>query len=149
MITVNPLLSETPWYTTYIQPLFNLTSSQLAAIGAERFEPDELTNYLFQSDGTRRLTEEEIEAGISGETTVISGMKHYIAKYTCEYLYEVKGKIANAYVNKTIPAGQLETIFNANFTPLRYGNYPVNINYTLPGKTFPQRVKKHIIRYND
>lgn len=149
MITVNPLLSETPWYTTYIQPLFNLTSSQLAAIGAERFKPDELTNYLFQSDGTRRLTEEEIEAGISGETTVISGMKHYIAKYTCEYLYEIKGKIANAYVNKTIPAGQLETIFNANFTPLRYGNYPVNINYTLPGKTSPQRVKKHIIRYND
>jgi len=149
MITVSPVLSETPWYTTYMQPLFNLSPSQLAAIGAEHFEPDELTNYLFQSDGTRRLTEEEIESGATGETNVISGMKHYIAKYTCEYLYEVKGKIANAYVNRTIPGGQLETIFNANFTPLRYGNYPVNINYTLPGKTSPQRVKKHIIKYND
>ncbi len=149
MITVNPLLSETPWYTTHMQPLFNLSSSQLSAIGAERFEPDELTNYLFQSDGTRRLTEEEIESGVTGETNVISGMKHYIAKYTCEYLYEIKGKIANAYVNRIIPSGQLETIFNTNFTPLRYGNYPVNINYTLPGKTSPQRVKKHIIRYND
>jgi hypothetical protein len=149
LITVSPLLSETPWYTTNIQPLFNLSSSQLSAIGAESFEPDELTNYLFQSDGTRRLTEDEIETGKTGETNGISGMKHYIAKYTCEYLYEIKGEISNAYVNRTIPAGQLETIFNANFTPLRYGNYPVNIKYTLPGMSNPHSVKKHIIKYRD
>lgn len=149
MVTVSPVLSETPWYTTYIQPLFNLTPAQRSAIGAKPFEPDALMNYLFQSSGTRRLTDDEIESGITAETNVVSGMKHYIAKYSCEYLYQLKGKIANAYVNKTIPAGQLHTIFNADFTPLRYGNYPVDIQYTLPGKTAPQRVKRHVIRYND
>ena len=76
-------------------------------------------------------------------------MKHYIAKYTCEYLYELKGKIANTYYKNGIPGEQYKNVYNANFTPLRYGNYPVNINYTLPGKTSPQRVKKHIIKYND
>ncbi len=149
MVTCTPVLSETPWYTTYIKPLFNISDANLTAIGAEPFELNELTSYVFQSAGTRKLTEEEIEAGTTSDVTVISGMKNYIAKYSCEYLYTVKGKIANAYVSGGVPAGQLQTILNANFTPLQYGNYPVNIKYTLPGKTTPQQVKKHTIKYDD
>jgi hypothetical protein len=108
-----------------------------------------LGSYLFQSYGTRRLTEEEIEAGTTAEINVTSGMKNYIAKYTCEYMAYLKNKIANTYVSGGIPQGQLANLFNSHFTPIKYGDYPVNVKYTLPGQDSPNSVKKHIIKFYD
>jgi hypothetical protein len=149
MITCSPVLSETNWYTTYIEPYISLSQAELVTIGAPAFELNKLTAYIFQSDGTRRLNEEEIARGTTSDINVISGMKNYIAKYSCEYMYILKNRIVNAFINGQIPAGKIANLHNISFRPLTYGNYPVNIYYNLPGKTTPQQVKKHIISVID
>ena len=149
MVSCRILLQETSWYKTYIEPLIGLSNSNLSKIGAERFEIPFLGSYLFQSNGTGRLTDSDIASGSAAEVNVISGMKNYIAKYTYEYMSMLKNNIANSFVNGQIPAGQLYNLFNADFTPIKYGNYPVNIYYTLPGENNPNTIKKHIIRFFD
>jgi hypothetical protein len=149
MISCDVLLQETAWYKTYIEPYIGLSAANLSKIGAEKFKMPYLGSYLFQSYGTRRLTKEEIEAGTTAEINVTSGMKNYIAKYTCEYMAYLKNKIANTYVNGGIPQGQLADLFNSHFTPIKYGNYPVIVKYTLPGQDSPNSVKKHIIKFYD
>lgn len=149
MITCSPVLSETNWYTTYIEPYISLSQEELAEIGAPPFQVNKLTSYIFQADGTRRLTDEEIARGTTSDVNVISGMKNYISKLSCEYMYMLKNYIVNAYSTGNIPAGRLTSLHNANFRPLTYGNYPVNISYTLPGKSTPQQVKKHVISVID
>jgi hypothetical protein len=95
------------------------------------------------------LTEDEIEAGTATETTALSGMKHYIAKYACSYLYTLKGKIANAYIDRPVPSAKFQTILNTSFTPLEYGSYPVNVKYTLPGKDSPQSIYRYDIDFKE
>jgi hypothetical protein len=149
MVTCTPLLNETPWYKTYMHPLFNLSTAQLNKINAEPFIADDLTSYIFQSSGTRRLTDDEANSGIVTEINVVSGMKHYIAKYSCEYLSSLKGSIANAQANGIKLDPHMQKIYNAKFVPLKYGNFPVNINYILPGKKVPLKSVKHNIIYKD
>ena len=149
MVLCDVLLSETDWYKNYIEPVIGLSPSNLTSVGAEKFRMPALGSYIFQSNGTRRLTDDEATSGNISDILALSGMKNYIAKYTCEYMYLLKNKIANTYINRGIPSGQLATLFNADFTPLKYGNYPVNINYTLPGADKPNSEKKHIIRFVD
>jgi hypothetical protein len=152
MISCDVLLQETAWYKTYIEPYIGLSAANLSKIGAAKFKMPYLGSYLFQSYGTRRLTEEEIEAGTTAEINVTSGMKNYIAKYTCEYMAYLKNCLANTYAGdkeNSIPKGQLSNLFNSHFTPIKYGNYPVNVKYTLPGQDSPNSVKKHIIKFYD
>ncbi len=152
MVSCDVLLQETAWYKTYIEPYIGLSAANLSKIGAAKFKMPYLGSYLFQSYGTRRLTEEEIEAGTTAEINVTSGMKNYIAKYTCEYMAYLKNCLANTYAGdkeNSIPKGQLSNLFNSHFTPIKYGNYPVNVKYTLPGQDSPNSVKKHIIKFYD
>ena len=149
MVSCDALLQETNWYKTYIEPHTGLSPQNLTRIGAQKFKMPSLGAYLFQSSGTRQLTEEEINAGATADVNVTSGMKNYIAKYTCEYMAYLKNKIANTYVNGGIPQGELATLFNANFTPIKYGNYPVNVKYTLPGQESPNSLKKQVIKFYD
>ncbi len=148
MIKCVPILSETTWYNTYISPLLNLSPANMAAIGAKPLELPSLTSYLFQSEGTRRLSEDEINLGSSSDVIVLSGMKNYIAKYTYEYMCLLQNKIVNTYLNE-IPEGQSKNLLNSDFIPLIPGNYPVNIKYTLPEKTLPSTEKKYIMKFVD
>lgn len=141
-------LVQTAWYNTYMLPIIGLTPSNLASIDAEPFDPGPLVTYFFQSDGTRNLTQEEIDAGYTRDVEVLSGMKYYLAKAVCEYHAYLKGQIAN-YGGGNIPIDKKNKILNTTFIPLRYGDYPVKINYTLPGKEEPLKTMDYVIDYND
>ena len=150
MISCQILLQETPWYKSKIEPIVNIGADGLSLIGAKPFNPPALTSYFFQENGTRNLTEEEINQGFSDKVEVLSGIKYYLAKYSCEYIQSLQSTIAKQFGLGNIPAtGGLNELFHANFTPLKYGDYPIQINYTLPEKNAPQSSKKHIINYND
>ncbi|MCG8698276.1 MAG: hypothetical protein MI922_09500, partial [Bacteroidales bacterium] len=127
-------LDNTLWYQTYIKPYVNLTDAELKAISGERFDPPFRATYIFQNLGvsTRNLTNTEIETGVTDDTDVVSGMKNYIAKYSCEYLYTLQGKAANTYINNPNRSAGIQKLLGAKFTPLKYGNYPVKVSYTLP-----------------
>ncbi len=149
IINCQILTQETPWFTNYIAPLIILNNADLNQIGAEPFTLPFLSSYMFQTGGTRNLTDTEIESGMITDINALSGMKNYIAKYSRQYMYTLKNLIANKYTNGQIPAGQLHNLFFSNFTPIKYGVYPVNITFTLPGQTNPNSTVKHIILFND
>ncbi|NOZ36452.1 MAG: hypothetical protein GXO80_14290 [Chlorobi bacterium] len=149
LINCHILTQETPWFTTHIAPLIILSNADLNRIGADSFTLPFLSSYMFQSSGTRNLSDAEIESGNVSDINVISGMKNYLAKYSQEYMYMLKNLIVNKYVNGQIPAGQLHDLFFSNFTPIQYGVYPVNISFTLPGQTNPNSTVKHIINFFD
>jgi hypothetical protein len=141
-------LGQTAWYNTYMLPIIGLTPSELASIHAEPFGPGPLVTYFFQSDGTRNLTQEEIDAGFTRDVEVLSGLKYYLAKAVCEYHAYLKSQIAN-YGGGSIPVGKKNKILNTIFIPLRYGSYPVKIHYTLPGQEEPEGTLDYVIDYND
>ncbi|MCF6185692.1 MAG: hypothetical protein L3J56_13920 [Bacteroidales bacterium] len=149
MINCQILTQETPWFTTHIAPLINLSDADLNLIGADEFTLPFLSSYMFQSSGTRNLSDDEIESGTVSDINAISGMKNYIAKYSQQYMYTLKNLIANEFVNGQIPAGQLHDLYFSNFTPIQYGVYPVNISFTLPGQTNPNSTVKHNINFFD
>ena len=148
MATITPVLTATPWFTTYIAPIITLSPSELAAVGAVPFTPGRLTTYFFQQGGTRDLTEQEALRGITNEVNTTSGIKHYIAKETSEYLSYIKGRVANATLNGAPRPAAMQNILNANFVPIRYGEYPVDIRYTLPNATTPNSIKRYTIDFS-
>lgn len=147
-ISVEPVLGETQWYTNEMLPIIGLTPAQLSSINAEPFKVDPLTTYLFESGGTRRLSDNEAEAGNATDTKVLSGMKYYLAKYVSQYQSYLKGRVAN-YGGAGASDAQLRKLYHSRFIPLKYGNYPVHIYYTIPGQVKPAQTIKYNINYID
>lgn len=147
-ISIEPMLDETDWYQDYMLPIIGLSDANLLTINAEPFSLNPLTSYFFQYDGTKRLTEGEIESGQVGRYEVLSGMKYYLAKYVCEYQAYLKGQLAN-YGGGSTSKIELERLYNSNFIPLKYGIYPVRIIYTLPGDEEPHKSFIYNIEYGD
>ena len=148
-ITVEPVLEQTSWYRDTMLPIIGLSPQALKEIHAGPFTLNPLTSYLFQSDGTRALAEEEIEAGTSNGATVLSGMKYYLAKYVSEYQAGLKGHVANYGRENSASREQLQRLYNSHFIPLKYGNYPVKITYTLPGEEKAKTGFIYNIEYKD
>ena len=107
-----------------------------------------MSSYFFQSSGTRLLTESELSSGLSSQVTVTSGIKYMLAKEANEYLYLLKGRIANLWVNSGYASlsSHYQQIVLSNFTPVTYGQYPVMIYYTLPGQQNPLLEYKYVIK---
>lgn len=149
MIRMRPLLDETSWYTTHLRHLFSLTAGDLSTLGVKPFAPSDLSSYFFQSSGTRLLTESELSSGLSSQVTVTSGIKYMLAKEANEYLYLLKGRIANLWVNSGYASlsSHYQQIVLSNFTPVTYGQYPVMIYYTLPGQQNPLLEYKYVINF--
>ena len=148
-IDVTPIWQETNWFNTELKSLIILDDAKLSKIGMTPFNPPGLTSYLFQADGTRLLTDEEIASGNVSNTQVLSGMKNYLARYSIHYLYNLKNNIATTYANKPVNDSQFSAILNARFPHITNGTYPIKINYYLPGQNKENTIYDFEIQVNE
>lgn len=148
LIRVYPILDETPWYTTNIQPLINsLDNTSLSLAGASKFEPPNSAVYLQVINNKRWLTESELSTGtisaINGYTTI----KNYTPKYASEYIRKLQNDVSNKYLYDPVPTEGLKKLLLYRFVPLKPGNYPVSLQYWPPEKQNPTSTKKRVVNF--
>ncbi len=129
LVKVRFLYEETEWYNRYVKPISNLLSEDIRNKEGLIYRPRDEDAYVFQYNGTRGLNGFEAETGNALENEVLSGMKNYIAVYSDEYLTKLEAAIIR-YGDKQ-NYGESIPYFPKTLTN---GQYPVLIEYYLPGK---------------
>ncbi len=139
MVRGAPLLESTPWYTQNIKPLLYMSNAEMSLIGVSPFKPSEQAVMLIKYNGKEVLNDSEIESGIVSSTNGEIIIYNYLF-YECEKYYgDIRSRISNRYVNNPGSVqGNHYRILNSTFVNPIHGNYPVSLNYYLPGQNEPE-----------
>lgn len=88
---------------------------------------------IWQTYYDKLLTDDEIESGTFVDPTEMSHLIYYIPYYWAYDYQTIRNKLSNIYYGETKP-DKVDYILKHPFWPMpSVGNYPINIQYRLPG----------------
>lgn len=139
IIQFEALFSETAWYNNLINPLIYsgyplvpdavISWRDLSVTGL----PPTKAVYIRQYPNNRMLT----ELDLSGTSTIgiaESGAFVYdVAHYVDLDFYDIRSKLAIWYANHPTYNPQISRVLESIFPGIKYGNYPIDVMYVLPG----------------
>jgi hypothetical protein len=156
LIKFEALLDKTPWYNkSFYKEMYEACNpSEIEALrnnGSDNFDglgyPPAEGVWLFNSMGSRLLSDDEIETGMPMEMSP-EGVLVYSVPYWCsrDFLYQkthIGNKIAH---NQTLTNSESKLLSNDYPYMVTRGDYPVNVIYSLPGKNIKTSTIEIVMR---
>jgi hypothetical protein len=138
MVTAEPALDKTTWYTTFFKPLISMSDADMMRIGVSPFKVEASTVVLRTINSRDILSDNEAESGIVGLTSGTLSVNNYLMGKCASYYYHVKSRVANLYsTNPRLVSEDLMRILNSTYYWPDSGSYPIRLSYTLPGSDKP------------
>ena len=119
------------WYKKSIAPLIYENTDVLSLVG-DYTPPINVYNVGFFSFDSK-LTDEEVESGVSQVRQNSGAFNCNCSEYIYKDFKEIKNKLADMPESK-LNNGARELLGTSYFPPLSNCNYPVKMQYVLPGK---------------
>jgi hypothetical protein len=143
--------SETPWYTNIMGPiLYNnypivesarIDWRDVSVLGA----PPSKAEFIRQYPNDRMLTEADLSGPTGFGTPNEGGFVYNVAHFADQDFYNYRSKLATAYTNRPIDNSQVTQILGSLFPGIKYGDYPVDVKYVLPGINTVTSTKRIVI----
>ena len=143
--------SETPWYTNIMGPLIynNYPIVQNAKIDWRDVSvvgvPPSKAEFIRQYPNDRMLTEADLSGATGYGTPNEGGFVYNVAHFADQDFYNYRSKLATAYANRPIDNSQVTQILSSLFPGIKYGDYPVDVKYVLPGINTVTSTKRIVI----
>jgi hypothetical protein len=145
--------SETPWFTNIMDPLlyngYPLTPTATIdwrdanILGV----PPSKAVFIRQYPNERMLNEADLSEGTGTGTGIPTegGFVYNVANFADQDFYNIRTKLATAYANRPIDNPQVTQILSSLFPGIKYGVYPVDVKYVLPGINKTTSTKRIVI----
>jgi hypothetical protein len=136
LVVVEPLYDKTAWFTDKVKPLI-YSANMLSAAGMSGKQPPMggIVRYVTQS-APAALTDDNISANLRPNVSPWGSLQYNAPYYVDRDFVALRNAVANRSLTG-LTAEQhaaVEKLLNADHIPLiAVGNYPVKINYVLPG----------------
>jgi len=131
LLRVNLDYDNCQWYKEVIAPLIYENEDVLSIVG--NYTPPTKNVYVIGAIVDYLLTDEEVKTGVFAEHSNIGAFNCNASKYINNDYREIKTKLANTPEDK-LTEGAKELLATEHFPFLIEGDYPMKIEYTLPGK---------------
>jgi len=150
-VQFNAAFSETPWFNNIMNPLlyngYPLTASakidwrDADVLGV----PPSKAVFIRQYPNDRMLTEADLTGATGYGTPTEGGFVYNVANFSDQDFYNIRAKLATAYANRPVDNPQVTQILSSLFPGVKYGDYPVDVQYVLPGINTVTSTKRIVI----
>jgi hypothetical protein len=130
---------ETNWFNNIINPLLynNYPLVENARIDWRDVNllgvPPSKAIYIRQYPNDRMLTEADLSGNGGEGTPDVGAFVYNVAHFSDQDFYNYRDKLATSYAGKPINNAQVSQILSSMFPGIKYGDYPIDVKYVLPG----------------
>jgi len=155
LIMVEAILENANWYQKNIYPLMykdyplhkdaKITNRNLTELGV----PPTKNIELRQTDGNYLLSDADIDSEIFSSTATNTHFIYTLSKTWASDYMNIRNKIANLIDKGLVPTSGMSKIINKYPWPqISIGNYPIRLDYVLPGRNTVTSTKVIILKNN-
>jgi hypothetical protein len=101
--------------------------------------------FIRQYPNDRMLNEADLSEGTGTGIPTEGGFVYNVANFADQDFYNIRTKLATAYANRPIDNPQVTQILSSLFPGIKYGDYPIDVKYVLPGTNKTTSTKRIVI----
>lgn len=151
VVQFEAMFSETDWYNNNIYPLLykgyplvptaTIDWRDVNILGV----PPSKAVYIRQYPNDRMLTEVDISGTDTYGTPDAAAFVYNVAHFVDQDYYNIRNKLASYYAYNAPSNEQVKQIIANMFPGIKFGNYPIDVKYVLPGINKVTSLKRIII----